>query len=85
MLVIVPYNRTAEPIVEEDRLRSGFAQPGEEKAEGDVIALFSFLVGGYGEDADRVFSGRHNGKTKGNAHKNQQRKSCLERKKNYSH
>ena len=54
--VVAPYNSAVEPMVEE-RLRAGFAQPGEEKAEGDVIAVFSFLVGAYAEDTASVFSG----------------------------
>ncbi|PKU36421.1 kelch-like protein 29 [Limosa lapponica baueri] len=57
----------AEPVVEEDTLRAGFAQPGEEKAEENTITLFSFLVRGYGEDAARVFSGA-NDRTKGYEH-----------------
>lgn len=69
--MVVPYNSAVEPVVEE-RLRAGFAQ-----AEGDVIALFSFLVGAYGEDTVRVFSGASNRKAKGNAHRSQQRKSLV--------
>ena len=76
--VIVLCNAAAEPVVEEERLRAGFAQPGEDKAEGDVIPHFSFLVGADGED---IFSGVKNGKTKGSAHRSQQGRSWLERKK----
>lgn len=53
------------------------ARPREENADRDVIALFSFLVDAYREDAARVFSGLNNEKTKVNAHKSQR----LERKK----
>ncbi|KAK4824313.1 hypothetical protein QYF61_013058, partial [Mycteria americana] len=60
--------KAQEPMVQEERLRAGFAQPGVKKAEGDVIALFSSLVGGYGEDAARVFSGMNNNRTKGYGH-----------------
>lgn len=64
----------------EERLRAGFA-----RAEGDVIALFSFLVGAYGEDTARVFSGASNRKAKGNAHRSQQMKSLVRKKEEIAH
>ncbi|PKU44947.1 hypothetical protein llap_4760 [Limosa lapponica baueri] len=58
-----------EHLCYEDRLRVGVAQPGEEKALGDLIAAFQYFKGTYGKGGDKLFSRASCDRMRGNSFK----------------
>jgi len=49
--------------------RAGTAQPGEDKAEGDLISVYIYMKGGYKEHRARLFSVVSSDKARSNGHK----------------
>ena len=60
-----------------ERLRARSIQPGEEKAQGDLINVYKPLMGGFKEDGDRPFSVMFSGRTRGDQHIPKHRKFHL--------
>ncbi|KAK4809428.1 hypothetical protein QYF61_009703, partial [Mycteria americana] len=64
---------TGAPVLCGKAERAATAQPGEEKARGDLINVYQYPKGGCKEDRDRLFPCR----TRGNGHKRKHRRFPL--------
>ena len=73
----------AEHLPDEERLRAGTVQPGEENAQGDLINMYKYLKGGCKEGRARLFSVVPSDGTRGNGHKLEHRRLPLNISKHY--
>ncbi|KAK4816624.1 hypothetical protein QYF61_019323 [Mycteria americana] len=67
----------------EERLRAGTAQPGEEKAQGDLTNVYTYLQGGCKEDGARLFSVVPSDRTRGDGHRLKHRRFPLNIRKHF--
>ncbi|KAK4814881.1 hypothetical protein QYF61_001259 [Mycteria americana] len=58
-----------EHLTYKERLRAVTAQPGEEKAEGDLISAYKYLKGGCKDNGARLFSVVPSDRARSNGHK----------------
>ena len=67
----------------EHLIRAGNVQPGEEKAQGDLIGVYKYLQGGCKEDRARLFSVVPSDRTRGDGHTLKQRRFPLNIRKHF--